>query len=141
MQIPPNSGLSSVGNRTIDSEHHKLAGMINDIGQLVHLDHVVALSVAIKLLNDGLREYFSVEENIAHAVNFDFSYHKQAHQKLLNEINHITNKITGQNDKKLNLERKNSIKSLNDLLIQHIMVDSKPFKMVLESHSYDFKPG
>jgi hemerythrin-like metal-binding protein len=141
MQFPPSSGLPSIGNRILDSEHNKLIGMIEDIGQLVFLNHGVALSVALKLLNNGLRDYFAVEENIAHAVNFDFTNHRLTHQYLSNEIKLITNKILSQNDKWSSLEKKSSIKSLNDCLIQHIKVDSKPFKTVLDTYLYDFKPG
>jgi len=116
--------------------------MINDdIGQLIYLNHGVALSVALKLLNTGLRDYFAVEERIAHAVNFDFTSHRLSHQKLLNEIKLITNKIMSQNNKWSGVEKKDSIKSLNDCLIHHIKVDSKPFKAVLNTHLYDFKPG
>jgi hypothetical protein len=46
-----------------------------------------------------------------------------------------------QNDKWSSLERKDCITSLNDCLIKHIKVDSKPFKTVLSTYSYDFKPG
>jgi hemerythrin-like metal-binding protein len=140
MQFPPSPNSSSVGNRIIDSEHKKLFGMINDIAQLINLNHGVALSVAIKLLNDSLHEYFEVEENIAHAVNFDFANHRMAHKKLSNEIKSITSKILSQNSKWSSLERKESIKSLNDRLSQHIKVDSRPLKIVLDTHLYDFKP-
>lgn len=141
MQFPPNPNLPSVGNRVIDSEHNKLFGMINDIGQLIYLNHGVALTVALKLLNGGLRDYFAVEERIAHAVDFDFTNHRVAHENLLNEIKFITNKIISQNNKWSSLEKKNYIKSLNDCLIQHIKVESKPFKTVLDTCLYDFKPG
>jgi len=115
--------------------------MIDDIEQLIFLNHGVALSVALKLLNNGLRDYFEVEENIAHAVDFDFAKHRLAHQYLSNEIKLITSKILSQNDKWSSLERKSSIKSLYDCLIQHIKVDSRPFKIVLDTYLYDFKPG
>jgi hypothetical protein len=115
--------------------------MINDMAQLIFINHDVALSVALKLLNDGLREYFSVEESIAHAVNFDFTDHRLAHRKLLDDIKHITNRIMNHNAKWSGPERKDTIKSLNDSLIQHIKVDSMPFKLVLDTYPYDFKPG
>jgi len=140
MQFPPNPGLPSVGNRIIDSEHDKLAGLINDIAQLIYLNHGVALSVSLRLLNDSLPEYFAVEENIAHAVSFDFTNHWMAHQKLLDEIKFITSKIASQNSKWSSLEKKESIKSLNDCLFRHVNVDSRPLKIVLDTHLYDFKP-
>ncbi|MGC2048439.1 MAG: hypothetical protein WA635_07500 [Gallionella sp.] len=141
MQFLPNPALPSVGNRIIDSEHNKLLGMISDIAQLIHIHHGVALSVAIRLLNEGLRDYFAAEEKVARAVNFDFADHRLAHQKLFNEIKLITGRIMSQNDRWSSLERKDCITSLNDCLIKHIKVDSKPFKTVLNTYSYDFKPG
>jgi len=141
MPYAQNQGLPSVGNKIIDSEHTKLIGMVNDIAQLIHLNHGVALSVALKLLDVGLREYFVMEENIASAVGFDFSYHRQSHQQLLKEIRSITDKIVRQNDKWSSVDRKNCISSLNDCLIRHIKVDSRPFVQVLETHAYDFRPG
>jgi len=131
----------SVGNRIIDSEHQKLGIIINDIAQLMLVNHVVALSVAIKILNDRLRDYFVVEENIAQAVNFDFTQHRLAHRILLNNFHVITNKLMSQDGKCSNLERKNYTDALNGFLIQHIQQDSKPLKMVLDTHIYDFKPN
>ena len=140
MRFPPNSALPSVGNRIIDSEHDKLAGMINDIAQLINLNHGVALSVSLKLLNDSLPEYFKLEENVAQAVNFDFADHRLAHQRLLDEFKFITNRIMSQNDRWSGMEKKNSIKLLNDCLMRHINVDSRPFKIVLDTCLYDLKP-
>lgn len=139
MQFPPNQGSLSVGNSIIDSEHNKLFGLINDIAQLINLNHGVALSVSLKLLNDSLHVYFAMEENIAHMVNFDFAYHRQAHQKLSDEIKLITDRIMSKNVMWSNLDRKDIIKSLNDCLIYHINIDSRPFKAVLDTYSYDFK--
>ena len=140
MQFPPNPGSLSVGNSIIDSEHNKLFGLINDIAQLINLNHGVALSVSLKLLNDSLHPYFAMEENIAHMVKFDFTYHRQAHKKLSDEIKLITDRIMSKNVTWSNLERKDIIKSLNDCLINHIKIDSRQFKAVLDTYSYDFKP-
>jgi len=141
MQYSANLRLQSVGNRIIDSEHEKLIGIINDIGQLMLVKHDVALSVAIKILNDALHHYFVVEENIANAVNFDFSDHRMAHQALLNEVHAVTDKLMVKIGECSSPERKRLIEFLNGLLIQHIQEDSKPFKIVLDTHLYDLKPN
>ena len=141
MQFSVNYRSLSVGNKIIDTEHQKLASIINDIAQLLLVNHIVALSVAIKILNDSLRDYFVIEENIAQAVNFDFTQHRLAHQTLLNNFHAITNKLMSQNGKYSKLERKDCIDSLNGFLIQHIQEDSKPLKIVLGTHLYDFKPN
>jgi len=140
MQFPEYYNSLSVGNRSIDSEHQKLSAIINDISQLILVNHTVALSVAIKMLADCLHECFFVEENIAQAVNFDFTKHKLTHQALLNNFRAITDKLISQNGNLSKLERKVCIDSLNELLIKHIKNDSKPLKEVLDTHLYDFKP-
>jgi hemerythrin-like metal-binding protein len=141
MQFSINQRSLSVGNRIIDTEHKKLGDIINDIGQLILVKHDVALSMAITLLNDALRHYFVVEENIAKAVNFDFTQHNLAHQALLNEIHGITHKLMNQYHKFSDLERKHFIDSLNGCLIQHIQDNSRPLKVVLDNYVYDFKPN
>jgi len=140
MQFSGNFNSLSVGNRTIDSEHQKISAIVNDISQLILVDHIVALSVAVKMLADCLQEYFWIEENFAQAVNFDFTKHRLAHQALLNNFRVITDKIISQNGKFSKLERKVYTDSLNELLIQHIKVDSKSLKVVLDTCFYDFKP-
>ena len=139
MELSRNLNSLSVGNRTIDSEHQKLGTNINDIGQLLLVNHVVALSVAIKMLTDSLEEYFSVEESIAKAANFDFTKHKLAHQTLLDNFKLITDKLISQNIKLSEIERKVCIDSLYELLIRHIKCDSKSFKLVLDAYLYDFR--
>jgi hemerythrin-like metal-binding protein len=131
----------SIGNRIIDSEHEKLSGVINGMSNLILVNHTVALSVQFKILKDGLRNYFFLEENIARAVGFDFTKHSLAHQLLLYKCQCIQDKMMSQTSKWSKLERKECINSLNDCLIQHIRWDSAPLKKVLDTHSYDFKPN
>lgn len=140
MQFSTNLNSLSVGNRIIDSEHKKLGGIITDIGQLILVNHVVAVEAAIRMLNDGLRYYFAVEEDIAQAVNFDFAQHRLAHITFLNKFQDITDKFMSLDGKWSKLERNDFIDSLNGLLIQHIQEDSKPLKIVLDTYLYDFKP-
>jgi hemerythrin-like metal-binding protein len=135
-----NYGSLSVGNRTIDSEHRKLIGKIEDIAHLITANNDVSLSVACKLLNDGLRDYFVVEERIAQALNFDFAQHRQAHQDLLKECQLLKNKLMNLSSLHSFFDRKDCVDSMNNYLILHIKEDSKPFKLVLDSQSYDFHP-
>lgn len=129
----------SVGNRVIDFEHQVLNGLINDIGQLMLVNHDVALLAAIRMLHDSLHRYFVVEERIAEAVGFDFAKHRSAHQKLFDNYRVITDKIISSAGKYSKFERKEFCDSLSDLLIQHIREDSKPLKIVLDTHLYDLK--
>lgn len=140
MEFSARLNSHSVGNRSIDSQHQILDGLITDIGQLIMVNHVVALSVAVRMLHESLQHYFVVEENIAQAVGFDFTKHRLAHQRLANIFRAITDKFTSQIGKHSRIERRDFIDSLRDPLIQHIEVDSKPFKIVLDTHLYDLKP-
>lgn len=130
----------SIGNRIIDSEHNKLRAVINEMSNLILVNHVVALSVQFKILNDSFRSYFLIEENIARAVGFDFTKHRLAHQFLMYKCKCIQDKMMSQTSKWSKLERVDCIDSLNDCLIQHIKWDSTPFKKVLDTRPYDFKP-
>jgi hemerythrin-like metal-binding protein len=131
----------SVGNKIIDSEHGKLSGVINGMHNLILVNHAVALSVQFKILNDCLRNYFLLEENIARAANFDFTNHKLAHQLLLHKCKSIQDKMMNKEGDWTKFERDDCIDSLNDCLIQHIRWDSAPLKKVLDTYSYDFKPN
>lgn len=131
----------SVGNRIIDSEHQQLVNVINDIGQLILVNHAEALSEAFNILDNMLRTYFVVEESVALAVKFDFARHRLAHQDLLKNFQTIRARLMNQDCKWSTSERKDGVDSLNQYLIQHITEDSKPLKIVLDTYLYDFQPG
>lgn len=131
----------SVGNRIIDSEHKKLRDKIEDIAHLISAKNDIALTVACKLLSDSLSNYFVIEENIAQALNFDFTQHRLAHQNLLNKCQLITKKLLNQSSPMSNIERKECLGFMNYYLTQHIKEDSKPFKLELETQLYDFRPA
>jgi len=140
VKLSKHINLPSVGNRIIDSEHQILDGLIFDIGQLIMVNHNVALSVAIRMLHENLHLYFAVEESIAQAAGFNFTNHRLIHQTMSNNCRAITDKFTNQIGKHSNIERLDFINSLSDLLVQHIKVGSKPFKKILDTYLYDFKP-
>lgn len=131
----------SVGNRILDSEHEKLHDMINGIARAVAAGEVAALSELFELLENGLCAYFVVEENIAQALNFDFTQHKLAHQELLKRFQHIKDELTAKNNRRSKSEEKDYINYLRDRLARHIKEDGKPFKAVLNTQFYDFKPN
>ncbi len=130
----------SVGNRAIDSEHKNLHNIINGIVSSIVSRDIAALPEAFELLEKCLCAYFAVEENIAQAINFDFTQHRRAHQNLLNEFRLIKNGITTKGGIWSKHEEKDYIDSLSYCLIRHIRNDGRPFKAVLDTHFYDFKP-
>ena len=136
----PFSKKLSVGNRVLDSEHKKLFNIINEATRLITDKNIAALVGTFELLEDSLCAYFAAEENIAQAVDFDFTQHRLAHQDLLNEFRLLKNELINKNGAWSKYHEKNYIDSLRDCLIQHIKEDAKPFRIVLDTHLYDFKP-
>lgn len=130
----------SIGNRIIDSAHKEVLHIINNIIGLIMAKNVAALPEALELLESCLYACFAVEENIAQAVNFDFDQHKLMHRYLLNKVHCMKDELADKNGLWSGTEEKNYIHSLRDYFIQHIKEDSKPLKIVLDSHFYDFKP-
>lgn len=130
----------SIGNRILDSEHKKLHGIINQIVCSVVARNVAALSEAFELLESCLYDYFAAEENIAQAIDFDFTQHKLAHQHLLNEFHRIKGKLMAKNGMWSDEEGRNYAHSLMNCLIQHITKDGKPLRIVLDTCLYDFNP-
>lgn len=137
MLVPPDL---SVGNRLLDSEHKNLHDIINVITSLIVARDVAALPEAFELLENNLCTYFVVEENIAQAVNFDFTQHRLAHQGLLNKFQRIKDKLMAKNGMWPKLDKGYCTHYLRDFLIQHIKLDSKPLKTVLDTCLYDLKP-
>ena len=130
----------SVGNRTLDSEHKKLHETINKIAQSIVAKDVAALPEAFDLLEDYLYVYFVLEEKIARAINLDFAQHKLAHQDLLNEFQRIRDEVTVKNGLWSDEEGKGYAHALMDSLVQHILKDGKPLKIILDTCFYDFNP-
>lgn len=128
----------SVGNRAIDSAHEEAFGMIDRVVNLIMTRNVVALPDAFDLLENYLCICFSVEQNIAQAAGFDFTRHSLTHQDLLNEFQRIKNWLIEKNGAWSEFEKKGCIDSLQNYLIRHIREDSKPLKIVMETHFYDF---
>lgn len=129
----------SVGNRIIDSKHKKLHDIINGVIRSIVAKDAAALLETFELLENCLCAYFVVEENIAQALDFNFTQHKLAHQCLLNEFRRIQDELTTKNGVWSKYEEKVYIDSLRHCLIRHIKEDDKPFKAVLDTHLYDFK--
>ncbi|MGC2167429.1 MAG: hypothetical protein WA632_15605 [Gallionella sp.] len=140
--MPYTSKLSSlsIGNKIIDAEHRALNGIVDDLTQMIMFNHDVAVKVSFNLLYDRLRDYSAKEAELARAVNFAFATHHQAHQHLLQQIRMIQDRLENQKGFRSQLERKNCIEALKACLLQHISVESKEIKKVLDTYPYDFNP-
>ena len=128
----------SVGNRIIDSKHSEIFDMIDGIVHSIMAKDVAALSEAFDLLENCLCAYFTVEESIAKAANFDFTHHRLDHQVLLNEFRRLEDWLVAKNGLWSEFEEKGCIDSLKNCLIRHIKEEANPLKIVLSTHFYDF---
>ncbi|MDD2914031.1 MAG: hypothetical protein PHP70_01800 [Gallionella sp.] len=115
--------------------------MIKEVDRAIAARDFAALTEMVELIEENLCVYFSVEEKIAQALNFDFSQHRLAHQDLLREFQRMKDEITVQNDAVPKSGEKSCIKNLMDCLILHVQEDSKPLKILLDTNFYDFKPN
>lgn len=133
--------MYSVGNRAIDLEHKKIHDLINRITRLFDSKDSAALVEAFEQLESDLATYFVIEENIAGAINLDFSKHRQAHQRLLGEVRLARNECLTKNGNWSTEEQKNCADFLWNCLIRHVTEDGKPLKILLDTQYYDFKPN
>ena len=129
----------SVGNRVLDSKHNNLYSMINKVAYLIATRNMAALLEAFDLLENCLCDYFSVEESIARAIDFDFTRHELAHRQLLGRYKQIKAELIAKNGTWTKFEENGYIESMKSYLRWHIKEDGKPLKAVLETHYYDFK--
>jgi len=130
----------SIGNRLLDSEHKKLHSLMTGTAKHITARNTVLLVSAFDQLSDYLGFYFAFEEHIAHAVNFDFSEHRQAHQDLLTNLQHMKDELMVRNGNWSDDDGAEYARSMMNYLIRHIKCDSKPLKIVLETNYYDFDP-
>ena len=130
----------SVGNRAIDSAHKEILGIINGIARTIMARDIATLSEAFELLENCLCAYFSIEENIAQTVSFDFTRHRLAHECLLKEFRRTKNELMAKNGAWSKFEESGYIDSLKNSLIRHIRTDAEPLKIILETHFYDLNP-
>ena len=130
----------SVGNRIIDSEYQKMFDIIHRIQPSIRAKDCAAIAADFKLLEDVARACFSVEEEIARAVGFDFTQHNLAHQNLLKEYQQLGAELATRNGSWSDGEGKAYANFVNIYLMRHLEHESRPLMFVLDTYFYDFKP-
>ena len=130
----------SIGNRTLDLEHKELLHIINWMDHLIEVADPVTLSQAFELFEGKLQANFADEEKIAQAINIDFTDHKLTHQQLLMVFGQVKEGVWTTDGMPPKNEAKIHVSALKNKFIQHIMIDGKPLKIVLDTCLYDFKP-
>lgn len=137
----PHTPNTSVGNRIIDSEHKKIFEIIHRLQQSIVAKDCTAIAADFQLLKDITIACFSVEEEIARAVGFDFTQHHLAHQNLLKKYQHLGDELAVRNGSWSSWENETYKNCIHDWLTKHLEYESGPLRIVLNTYMYDFKPA
>jgi hemerythrin-like metal-binding protein len=131
----------SLGNRAIDSEHKKIFDIIHRLQQSITAKDCAAIAAGFQLLKDIAIACFSVEEEIARAIGFDFTQHHLAHQNLLKKYQHLEDELATRNGSWSSWENEAYKNYIHDWLMKHLEYESGPLRIVLNTYLYDFKPA
>lgn len=131
----------SVGNSTIDSEHKNLIVMVNGIEAMIKARDNFALPQAFEQLEHYLCVHFVNEENIARAIKFPFAKNKQEHNHVLKEFRHMKAELVAKDGIWSDGTAEHYSSFLSDWMTDHVLKEDMLMKPVLQSYSYDFKPG
>jgi len=83
----------SVGNAIIDAEHRNLICMADDVVKAIGSRDLGNLSNALETMKNWLASHFVNEERIAQAINFNFSNHRLARDREMNELRFIEKQL------------------------------------------------
>lgn len=133
--------IMSVGNRIIDSGHKKMLDTIYRLQHSITEKDGAAIAADFQLLQDIADACFSVEEEIARAVGFDFTQHDLAHQNLLKKYQHLGDELATRNGSWSSWENEAYKNHIHDWLMYHLEHESDPLRFVLNTYLYDFKPA
>lgn len=133
----PHIPKTSVGNRMIDSEHKKIFDVIHRLQHSILVKDCAALAADFKLLEEFIAACFSVEEQIAQKIGFDFTQHDLAHRNLLKKYQQLGEELAARNGSWSGWEGETYKNSVNDWLLKHLEHESEPLRIVLNTYLYD----
>ncbi len=116
----------NVNNETIDDQHKKLVGILNEIIDILNSGNVDDdLKKIVKELADYTSDHFSYEEEFMEGIGFpDLETHKNEHSRLTDEVfDTMTQLVSGQ---KMNLE--DVYEFLHGWLINHILENDLKYR-------------
>ncbi|MDO8810991.1 MAG: hemerythrin family protein [Gallionella sp.] len=132
----------SVGNAVIDSDHKNLIGMVNNVRNAIRSRNSIYLPQAFWQLEHWLCVHYANEERIAHAVNFDFSGHKQDQQYELVELQHLRDELVAKSGIWSDGAVKHFTDFLKNLMIDdHIVKRDMLMKPTLQAYDYETLSG
>lgn len=130
----------SVGNETIDSEHKKIFGLVEELDRVIRTKDSALFSRALKLFEDTTRLHFKHEENIARAIGFHFEEHNLEHRYILDEIQLIKAELGGSQSRWSESVAEHYFQFLSKWAMEHVIEDDMKMKPLLETYPYDFRP-
>ncbi|MDD5299993.1 MAG: hemerythrin domain-containing protein [Gallionella sp.] len=130
----------SVGNAIIDSEHRNLLGMAYNIESMIKTESLSAIAHELEQFEYWLCDHFENEEEIARAVDFDFTNNGLAHQNLLEEFHRMTDELMSYGNMLPGSTAKRYSHFLDEWLVVHILKEDMLMKPMLQAHAYDFIP-
>jgi len=130
--------LLSVGNKSIDDEHKKLIGLVNDVERANRTKQVGNLFHVLERLETLAITHFDTEERFADLVGHPFEEHHLEHQDILEEIRNMKNELITPDRGWSESAAEYNYNLLSEWVIVHISVDDMQLKAKLETYPYDF---
>ena len=130
----------SVGNAIIDSEHRNLLDMAYNIESIIKRGDISAALQELEQFEYWLCDHFENEEEIALAVDFDFTNNGLEHQSLLEEFHRMKDELMSHGNTLPDSAAKRYSHFLDEWLVVHILKEDMLMKPMLQAHAYDFMP-
>ena len=130
----------SVGNAIIDSEHRNLLDMAYNIESIIKRGDISAALQELEQFEYWLCDHFENEEEIALAVDFDFTNNGLEHQSLLEEFHRMKDELMSHGNTLPDSAAKRYSHFLDEWLVVHILKEDMLMKPMLQTHAYDFMP-
>ena len=130
----------SVGNAIIDAEHRNLLVMAYEIEAMIKTESLSAIAHELELFEYWLCDHFENEEEIALAIEFDFTNNGLEHQNLLEEFHRMKDELISYGNTLPANAAKRYAHFLDEWLVVHILNEDMLMKPVLQAHSYNFMP-
>lgn len=111
---------ADAGNAVIDSGHHALISLVNNVKRMIESRDSSALSDAFEKFETWLSVHYENEEKKARAANIDFGSRKLEQQFELNGLFFLRGQLVAKNGAWSDGEAKLHIQFLSDWLIERI---------------------
>jgi hemerythrin-like metal-binding protein len=130
----------SVGNAIIDAEHRNLLDMAYNIESLIRTESLSTIAHELEQFEYWLCDHFENEEEIAVAIDFDFSNNGLEHQNLLEEFHRMKDELMSCGNTLPDIAAKRYSHFLDEWLVIHIINEDMLMKPMLQARAYDFIP-